>query len=513
MNLNESMMAAASLEIAGRTEEAVAELCRARDAGLGTPALYSALGHLHFELGRYGAAAEAYEAISGDLMALFNRAVCLEKLGEWATAAIVFQEVVDRDPRRSGALLGLGISLLHLGRPLEALDALERSLERQPFREAALRGKAAALQQVGRHEEALELYQTLLLRGRDEDLLAQAMASAAAVGDYDRIEGWSRRWLELRPDAEQPLECLALAAFARRDFAAAAAFSQTLLDRNPENFAAWFNLGVALQELGKQSEAADAYARAAQIEPQSAEAHLGYGAALHELGKVAEAQAAYENALALEPRLRPALWNLALLHETRGEFGVAAQLYTWLAELHPEDGESWFRLGYSQFQLEDFPAALRAFESCLALSNKRPDAVLNLAVVQWRTGALEEARETLRPVLAAEVKPAGALRCLAAMAVERQDFKQASALFQQLLEAEGSGPELLYNAGLASQKLGRAADAAAYYRKALEQRPEFPEAHLNLGHALMASGEYEEARSCWQAAARGNLNLAEHFLV
>jgi hypothetical protein len=36
---------------------------------------------------------------------------------------------------------------------------------------------------------------------------------------------------------------------------------------------------------------------------------------------------------------------------------------------------------------------------------------------------------------------------------------------------------------------------------------------LNLGHALMASGEYEEARSRWQAAARGNLNLAEHFLV
>lgn len=513
MNLNESMMTAASLEIAGRTEEAVAELCRARDAGQATPALYSALGHLQFELGEYRAATEAYEAISDDPTAAFNRAVCLEKLGEWETAVTAFQDVVDRDPRRSGALLGLGISLLHLGRPSEALDALERSLERQPFREAALRGKAAALQQLGRHEEALELYETLLLRGRDEELLAQAMASAVAAGDYDRIVLWSRRWLEIRPDAEPPLECLALAAFARRDFAAAAEISQDLVERNSENFAAWFNLGVALQKLGKQSEAACAYARAATIEPRSADAHLGCGAALHDLGNIREAQAAYENALALEPRLRPALWNLALLHEARREFGAAAQLFTRLVELHPEDGESWFRLGYAQFQLGEFPAALRAFESCLSFSNKRLDALLNLAVVQWRTGAQEAARETLRPLLAAEVKPAGAVRCLVAMAVERQEFKQASSLFQQLLDADGMEPELLYNTGLALQKLGRAADAAAYYRKALEQRPEFPEAQLNLGHALMASGEYEEARTCWQAAVRGNLNLAEHFLV
>ena len=49
--LAESMVKAASLEITGKTEEALAELCRAQDAGHQSPKLATAIGHLQFELG------------------------------------------------------------------------------------------------------------------------------------------------------------------------------------------------------------------------------------------------------------------------------------------------------------------------------------------------------------------------------------------------------------------------------------------------------------------------------
>ena len=39
-------------------------------------------------------------------------------------------------------------------------------------------------------------------------------------------------------------------------------------------------------------------------------------------------------------------------------------------------------------------------------------------------------------------------------------------------------------------------DCDAYYQRALKESPQFPEALLNLGHALMATGQEEEARSC-----------------
>ncbi|HTT23866.1 MAG TPA: tetratricopeptide repeat protein, partial [Candidatus Sulfotelmatobacter sp.] len=121
--------------------------------------------------------------------------------------------------------------------------------------------------------------------------------------------------------------------------------------------------------------------------------------------------------------------------------------------------------------------------------------------------------ETFQQVLISSPKSVEALRCLAAIALERQDLEQALALHVQVLELCEPGAEWLYNTGLLLQKLGRAAEAVSYYRQALDHRPDFPQAFLNLGHALMALGKHEEAHASWQAALRGNSDLAQHFLV
>ena len=86
-------------------------------------------------------------------------------------------------------------------------------------------------------------------------------------------------------------------------------------------------------------------------------------------------------------------------------------------------------------------------------------------------------------------------------------------LHKQLLEREGPAPDLLYNIALLSQKRGRANDAVRYYRQAIDAKSDFPAAWLNLGHVLMSLGKHEEAVAAWQSAVRGNVELAEQFLV
>src|SRR5258707_9971118 len=129
LSLAESMIEAASLAIAGKKDEALAELCQARDAGHQSPKLYDAIGHLQFELRRFEAAAGAYEEAllldREDSTTHYNRAVCLEKLDAWEGARAAFQKAIDLDSRRASAHLGLGISQLHLQRPQEALAAFE----------------------------------------------------------------------------------------------------------------------------------------------------------------------------------------------------------------------------------------------------------------------------------------------------------------------------------------------------------------------------------------------------
>ena len=128
--LSESMIAAASLQIAGKTEDALAELCRVRDAGHRSPKLSCAIGHLQFELRRFDLAAHTYaEALSlgdDDSTTHYNHAVCLEKLAAWEDAAAAFRKSIELDSRRAGAHLGLAISLLNLQRPQEALAAFDQ---------------------------------------------------------------------------------------------------------------------------------------------------------------------------------------------------------------------------------------------------------------------------------------------------------------------------------------------------------------------------------------------------
>jgi Flp pilus assembly protein TadD len=80
-----------------------------------------------------------------------------------------------------------------------------------------------------------------------------------------------------------------------------------------------------------------------------------------------------------------------------------------------------------------------------------------------------------------------------------------------LIEAGVATSEVLYNTGLLSQQLNNPEDAARFYRLALEARPDFAEAKLNLGHALESLGKKEEARTCWVQALEVKPELARGY--
>ncbi len=104
-----------------------------------------------------------------------------------------------------------------------------------------------------------------------------------------------------------------------------------------------------------------------------------------------------------------------------------------------------------------------------------------------------------------------ALRGLAALAIERQDFPKALNLQGKLIDLGERSPELFYNTGLLLQKQGQVDDAVSLYREALGLRPNFPEALLNLGHALKSQGRAEEARTCWKQALEMKPELAHGY--
>jgi tetratricopeptide (TPR) repeat protein len=104
-----------------------------------------------------------------------------------------------------------------------------------------------------------------------------------------------------------------------------------------------------------------------------------------------------------------------------------------------------------------------------------------------------------------------AVRGLAAIALDRDYTEEALGYHQRLQEFGERSAEVLYNSALLSFKLGKNEQAAALYRAALNERPEFPEALLNLGHVLKAIGREDQARSYWTLAIEAKPELAAGY--
>ena len=122
---NKTLSKAVSLHLEGKLEGAARLLAKAIDDGERDMGLYAALGHIQYEMHDYEAAARTYAALSEidpkHRTASFNLGVCQGNLKQWSDAAAAFRRACDADATRSESVLGLGIALIHDGRPAEAI--------------------------------------------------------------------------------------------------------------------------------------------------------------------------------------------------------------------------------------------------------------------------------------------------------------------------------------------------------------------------------------------------------
>lgn len=79
-------------------------------------------------------------------------------------------------------------------------------------------------------------------------------------------EGYYRQALKVDPGMTVALFGVGFTRLAAGDFAAAADANQKVTAADPNNAAAWFNLGLALRNLGREPDAQQAFARANQLD-------------------------------------------------------------------------------------------------------------------------------------------------------------------------------------------------------------------------------------------------------
>jgi tetratricopeptide (TPR) repeat protein len=279
--------------------------------------------------------------------------------------------------------------------------------------------------------------------------------------------------------------------------------------RRPGNDRAQFNLGCELVPVpGHLGEAVAHFREALRINPYYIEAHYNLGKALDALGRTPEAIAQYEEALRLNSTQADVHFCLARdLEATQGGLARAVAEYEAALRLRPGFAEAHLSLGVA---LERMPGrladAIAQYEEALRLDPGLFVARLDLAgalqSVPGRLGdSIDEYREALR------LRPDSAeahFRFAAALQAAPGRTSEAIGQFEEAVRLGPGMAEAHYGLGTALVAVpGRLSEAVAQLQEALRLRPDYAEAHCNLGLALARTpGRLEDAVAQYGEALR-----------
>ncbi len=292
------------------------------------------------------------------------------------------------------------------------------------------------------------------------------------------------------------------------------------LAKNPKAWMAHNNLGGALADQGRFSEAIVEYQASLRINPDNVEAYNNLGTALVRQGRVNEAIGQWDQALRVDPddgevhsNLGIALARVGRIKEAIGHWERALQINPNMIEAHND-------LGAALMQTGKFEDAIVHYEKALQVKPDFAEAHYNLGIALLRMGRTSEAITHWREAVRLNSNYAEAHYQLALALKNQQNFQEAIVHYQKALELE---PHLVLAQNALAWLLATCPDAAwrnGSQAVTLAQQAEqfsgdkYPEILDTLAAAYAEAGRFPEAveiakRALSLAATRNNQSLAE----
>jgi len=163
---------------------------------------------------------------------------------------------------------------------------------------------------------------------------------------------------------------------------------QRRIEKYPADFVAHFNLGAAMQALGRPEEALPYLAEAARIRPGSATARNNLASALFAVERFDEAAREFREALALDPGFHSARYNLALVLATKGDKAAALTEIAAHLAANPDDAEAQEFAGRLLASMGKFAEALPHFRRAAELEPDNAGFLTNLGTALASAGDL-----------------------------------------------------------------------------------------------------------------------------
>lgn len=286
----------------------------------------------------------------------------------------------------------------------------------------------------------------------------------------------------------------------------------------PQSYIAHCNLGIALADQGKVSDAIEHFNRALEINPNDAKSINNLGKVLTTQGNVNAAVQDFHRALELEPNNVKILNNLSVALADQGQVNDAVQDLDRALQIQPEDADTYYNLGNIYAARADYDDASQNYQQALEINPDFAEARCNLGLVLARQGKLDDAIEQYEQAIRIKPHYVDALNNLGGALAAQGDMNAAAGYYQQALNLRPDDPNTLNNLGVILARQGKLNDAVKCFNRAIQLNPNDASSYNNLGITLAKQGKIAEAIESLQQAlvlarAHNNTPLEESIRV
>lgn len=316
--------------------------------------------------------------------------------------------------------------------------------------------KAKFLIQKGKINEAQKLYE-IVLQAFPKNRQAQRELSALTKAKPKNTA------LDAPPDIINNL----LNLYNQSQFSQAVQQANTLIKRYPNAFIIWNILGAANKDLGKLTEASEAFKNVTKLNPTYADGFNNFGITLQEQGKLDQAIEVFKKALSLKPEFAEAHYNMGNALKDQLKLDEAIKAYSKALSIKPDYAEVYNNLGNVRKDQGRLDEAVAAYNRALSIKFDYAEAYNNLGIAYKDQGKAGEATAA---------------------------FNKALSIMPKYVEAHN-------NLGVNLQSQGRLIEAIEAYSRALAIQPDYMTAWSNGADALERSNKLEELDQWLEKAA------------
>lgn len=218
-------------------------------------------------------------------------------------------------------------------------------------------------------------------------------------------------------------------------------------------------------------------------------------AQLPERDPLEAAIAEFQQAIELEPHNETAYLYLSQAYKLANQPEKAVEVYQQAIALDTDHAWPYLRLGEFYLQNGEIEPALAAYQQGLELEPENINIYLRLIRLYREQGNFEQALLYAQQAEALEDdRDQGLAHMEQALIYQaQQNLVEADQHLAKAVELAPTEPQIYFGKGKFYAQQGQFEQAVSYYRQAIVMDPNRGWFHLELGHALLAVGQQEEA--------------------